>query len=63
MTFITVTPYFQFIAALLIFIASYLGIVICAIIGIVVAELVFSRTSLIRAYDVKSGLDRESTCI
>jgi hypothetical protein len=43
----------QVIAALLIFVASYLGFVLCAILCLVVAESISERASLVRDYGVR----------
>ena len=56
MTLLTATwSYLQVIATLLTFVASYLAIVLCAIICIVIAELISDHGDLIRAYAERSG--------
>ena len=55
MTFFTaIWSYLQVIATLLIFVASYLAIVLCAIMCIVIAELISDHGCLIRAYAERS---------
>jgi hypothetical protein len=44
----------QGIAALLIFVAFYLALVLSAIIGLAIAELISERANLVRAYGVRS---------
>jgi len=56
MTFFTaISSYLQLIAALLIFVASYLAIVLCATMFIAIAELISDRRSVMQAYAVRSG--------
>jgi hypothetical protein len=44
----------QVTAALLIFVASYLALVLSTIIGLVIAELISERANVVRAYGVRS---------
>jgi hypothetical protein len=62
MTFFTASSsYLQSIAALLIFVAGYLAIILCAILGMIIAGLISGHASVIQAYAVRSdSLDRES---
>lgn len=43
----------QVIGAMLIFVASYLALVLCGILFLVAAELISERASLVREYGVK----------
>ena len=50
----TLNATLQVIAALLIFVAGYLALVLSAIVGLVMAELISERANLVRAYGVRS---------
>jgi hypothetical protein len=53
--FTVVNSYLHLIAGLLIFVASYLAIVLCAIMCILIAELISDHGGVTRAYAVRSG--------
>jgi hypothetical protein len=62
MTFFTASSsYLHSIAALLIFVAGYLAITLCAILCIIIGGLISGHASVIQAYAVRSdSLDREN---
>jgi len=50
----------QVLAALLIFIISYLGLVICTIICLVIGEIASERDGVVRAYGANSNLGKNA---
>jgi hypothetical protein len=47
-------PALQVIVTLLIFVAGYLALVICTVVGLVIAELISERGCVARAYSCRS---------